>query len=211
MSLVLDALRRVEKPDARTGSVGVAVASYRPPRRPGRSWAPLLLGIIVGGGAVLLFGSSAGSRGTSQALPARDAGASVSNGPPSRALGGAGLPPPLIILDATAAAAGPQSLTDGPQPAATRRGPPSPRLDGVAPAELVAAASRGLVLQAISERDSHAVAVISDQLVKEGDLIGKARVLKIGADTVEVLHEGGRRELIRFQVPPDPTPTPDGH
>jgi len=75
----------------------------------------------------------------------------------------------------------------------------------------VAAVSRGLVLQAISERDSHAIAVISDQLVKEGDLIGRARVLKIGVDTVEVLHEGGRLELIRFQVPPDPTPTPDGH
>lgn len=75
----------------------------------------------------------------------------------------------------------------------------------------MAALPRGLVLQAISERDSHAIAVISDQLVKEGDLIGKTRVLKISADTVEVLLEGGRREVIRFQVPPDPTPTPDGH
>jgi len=74
----------------------------------------------------------------------------------------------------------------------------------------VAAVPGGLVLQAISERDSHAIAVISDQLVKEGDLIGKARVLRIGADTVEVLLEGGRRELIRFPIPPDATPTPDG-
>jgi hypothetical protein len=74
----------------------------------------------------------------------------------------------------------------------------------------VAAAARGLVLQAISERDSRAIAVISDQLVKEGDLIGNTRVLKIGADTVEVLLEGGRRELIRFPTPPEATPTPDG-
>lgn len=209
MSLVLDALRRVEKPDARTGSVGVAVASYRPRRRPARSWAPLLLGLTVGGVAVLLFGPRAGRLGTSEALAPGNPGAPVSNGAPSRALGGAGLPPPLI-LDATATAVGPQGPTDAAQPAANRRGPTSPRLDSVAPTEPVAAASRGLVLQAISERDSHAIAVISDQLVKEGDLVGKARVLKIGADTVEVLLEGGRRELIRFQVPPDATPTPDG-
>lgn len=209
MSLVLDALRRVEKPDARTGSVGVAVASYRPLRRPRRSWAPLLLGLIVGGAAVLLFGPSPGRLGTSEARPAGSAGALASNGLPSRALGGAGLPPPLI-LDADAAAVGPQSPTDAPQPAATRRGPTSPRLDSVAPTEPVAMISRGLVLQAISERDSQAIAVISDQLVREGDLIGKARVLKIGADTVELLLEGGRRELIRFPIPPDATPTPDG-
>ncbi len=209
MSLVLDALRRVEKADAHPGSVGVAVASYRPLRRPHRSWAPLLLGLIVGGVAVLLFGPSAGRLGTGEALPAGSAGTAASNGRPARALGGAGLPPPLI-LDATAAAVGPQSPSDAREPAATRRSPTSPRLDSVAPAEPVAAVSRGLVLQAISERDSHAIAVISDQLVKEGDLIGKARVLKIGVDTVEVLLEGGRRELIRFQAPPDPTPTPDG-
>lgn len=209
MSLVLDALRRVEKPDAHTGTVGVAVSSYRPRRRPRRSWAPLLLGLIVGGLTVLRFGPSAGRLGTSEARLAGNAGASAMNGQPARALGGAGLPPPLI-LDATAAAVGPQSPTDAPLPAATRRGPTSPRLDSVAPAESGSAVSRGLVLQAISERDSHAIAMISDQLVKEGDLIGKARVLKIGADTVEVLLEGGRRELIRFQVPPDATPTPDG-
>ena len=205
MSLVLDALRRVEKPDARTGSVGVAVASYRPRRRPRRSWAPLLLGLIVGGVAVLLFGPSGGSLGTSEALKA----ASASNAQPRRALGGAGLPPPLI-LDTAFAAVGPKGSLDPSQPPFTQRRPASIRSESAAPAEPVAAVSRGLVLQAISERDSHAIAVISDQLVKEGDLIGKARVLKIGVDTVEILREGGRRELIRFQVPPDPTPTPDG-
>ena len=205
MSLVLDALRRVEKPDARTGSVGVAVASYRPRRRPRRSWAPLLLGLIVGGVAVLIFGPSAGSLGTSKALPS----ASASSEQPSRALGGAGLPPPLI-LDGAEAAVGPRESFEASEPASTKRRPISTRLGRAAPVEPVAAASRGLVLQAISERDSHAIAVISDQLVKEGDLIGNTRVLKIGADTVEVLLEGGRRELIRFPTPPEATPTPDG-
>ncbi len=205
MSLVLDALRRVEKPDARTGSVGVAVSSYRPLRRKQRSWAPLLLGLIVGGVAVLLFGPSGGSLGTSEAPPA----ASASSGQPLRALGGAGLPPPLI-LETAEAAVGPKGSLEASQPAPTQRSPVSIRPDRAASAEPVAVVSRGLVLQAISERDSHAIAVISDQLVKEGDLIGKTRVLKIGADTVEVLLEGGRRELIRFPIPPDATPTPDG-
>lgn len=205
MSLVLDALRRVEKPDARTGSVGVAVPSYQPRRRPRRSWAPLLLGLVVGGTAVLAFGPRGGSLATIDAAPA----ASASSGQPARALGGAGLPPPLI-LDTAEAATGQHGSREASPPAPTKRRPAVNPSDNAAPAEPVAVAPRGLVLQAISERDSHAIAVISDQLVKEGDLIGKARVLKIGADTVEVLLEGGRRELIRFPVPPDATPTPDG-
>jgi hypothetical protein len=66
------------------------------------------------------------------------------------------------------------------------------------------------VLQAISERDSRPIAVISDQLVKEGDLVGGARVLKIGGDSVEVLLASGLKEVVRFLPPPsDPTPSPE--
>lgn len=206
MSLVLDALRRVEKTDARAGSIGVAVASYRPAPRRGRSWAPLLLGLVVGGVGVLVFGPSAGGLA---ARGAGDAGAPPSNGQPARALGGAGLPP-LLILDVAATPQSPKGREEVAQSAAPKRAFAPEQLESTAFAPPAVGSPRGLVLQAISERDSHPIAVISDQLVKEGDLIGKARVIKIGADTVEVLLEGGRREVIRFPIPPDPTPTPDG-
>ena len=62
MSLVLEALRRVEKPNERTGSIGAAVSSYRPtPRRRGFA-IPLLLGFAVGGAALLLFTPPSGQR-----------------------------------------------------------------------------------------------------------------------------------------------------
>jgi sRNA-binding protein len=72
-----------------------------------------------------------------------------------------------------------------------------------------------LVLQAISERDSHPIAVINDQLVKEGDRVGAARVLHIGSDSVELVLENGQRDTVRFAPPPPPmpdaSPTPSPH
>ena len=64
----------------------------------------------------------------------------------------------------------------------------------------------GLVLQAISERDSQPIAIINDQLVKEGDKLGQVRVLRIGSDSVDVLLENGRNETVRFALPPPPLP-----
>jgi hypothetical protein len=64
------------------------------------------------------------------------------------------------------------------------------------------------VLQAISERDSHPIAIINDLLVKEGDRLGPVRILRIGSESVEVLLGDGTRDTVRFAPPPpDPTPT----
>ena len=69
-----------------------------------------------------------------------------------------------------------------------------------------------LILQAISERDSRPVAIINDQLVREGDLIGRTRVVRIHSDSVDVLLENGTKEAVRFAPPPPETsPTPDSH
>ncbi|HQZ17013.1 MAG TPA: hypothetical protein PLD86_09095, partial [Vicinamibacteria bacterium] len=57
MSLVIEALRRVEKTDARTGSIGAAVASYRPAPKSRGSVVPLLLGLLTGGTVVFLLGA----------------------------------------------------------------------------------------------------------------------------------------------------------
>ncbi|MEO8500792.1 MAG: hypothetical protein ABI565_07740 [Vicinamibacteria bacterium] len=199
MSLVLEALRRVEKPDARTGSIGAAVSSYRPnPERRGLV-TPLLLGLAVGGAAVFLFGPAAGPGGSPEGRAPNDAALSGPSSTPT-AKGGAGLPPPLIIE--------PIALpkTSLPALAATSRPPMEVRDPRPEPPQGVFRST--LVLQAISERDSLPIAVISDQLVKEGDKVGAIRVLKIGADSVEVQLENGKKDTVRFALPPPPESSP---
>jgi hypothetical protein len=53
------------------------------------------------------------------------------------------------------------------------------------------------VLNAISERDGHAVALINDRLVREGDEFDGVKILRIGEAEVEV-ERAGRRSVIRF-------------
>ena len=189
MSLVIEALRRVEKTDARTGSLGAAVASYRPSRRPRRSAVPLLLGLVTGGALAFVFGSE--SRNTPRVSAHSVDEPSAPR--PHRLKGAAGLPPPLII-----------EPVGVPQEVKTSSAPGSLPRAAASPAPPVATPS--LVLQAISERDSHPIAIINDQLVKEGDKLGSVRVKRIGADSVEVLLENGKSDTVRFAPPPPPAP-----
>jgi hypothetical protein len=180
----MEALRRVEKPGVGTGSYGAAVASYTkaPPR-----WGaaiPLLLGLAAGGALALLLGPP------SPQTPAAPAGRSAeASAPPLK--GGAALPPPLFPEPAPVPRTA--SISDAPKATAPALIPtPAP------PAVLT--------LQAISERDSQPIAVINDLLVRVGDRIGLARVVKIGPDFVEVVHDSGRHDTVRFALPPPPSP-----
>lgn len=207
MSLVIEALRRVEKTDARTGSIGAAVASYRPVPKPRGSVIPLLLGLLTGGTVVFLLGAQGRNGVDVSAQPGDEAPA-----PPTRPLkGAAGLPPPLIIEPLPRSAELRASrATDSPTEALSPSGAVDPRTEGPA-----RAARASLVLQAISERDSRPIAIINDQLVREGEKVGAVRVLRIGPDSVEVLLENGQHETVRFAPPPPqapeapPTPSPD--
>lgn len=208
MSLVIEALRRVEKTDARAGSVAAAVASYRPVPRPRGSVIPLLLGLLTGGTVVFLLGA--------QGRNAVDPGAGADEAavvPRTRPLkGAAGLPPPLII-EAPARpqdARAPTAMEPRPAALAASR-TVEQGLGGPVPA-----ARPSLVLQAISERDSRPIAIINDHLVREGEKLGAVRVLRIGADSVEVQLENGQHDTVRFAPPPppaaaeaSPSPTPD--
>lgn len=194
MSLVIEALRRVEKTDARTGSIGASVASYRPPARPRSSLVPLLLGVLTGGALVSLL-SPQGAK-----APA-DARAGEEPSLPTRPKGAAGLPPPLILGPA-ATPVEPRlaavAADDASTPAPVERRPLSPP----------ALTTPALVLQAISERDGRPIAMISDQLVREGDKLGRIRVTRIGSESVEVLLENGQYDTVRFAPPPPPEPSP---
>jgi hypothetical protein len=208
VSLVLEALRRVDKPNDKTGSIGVAVSAYRP-ARPRRSLAlPLLLGLATG--AALLFPSRlrpTNPSGSSTAATVKNSVAVV--GEPPLVTAPAGLPPgkPMVStpefrpgLSANETPALRPGST-APAVSATRRHlPRRPEREGSTDSGL--APSVSLTLQAISERDSAPIAIINDQLVKEGDLIGRTRILRIGSDSVDVLLESGKRETVRFAPPP---------
>jgi hypothetical protein len=52
-------------------------------------------------------------------------------------------------------------------------------------------------LQAISAQNGHPVAVLNDRLVREGDTFDDVRVLRIGADEVEI-EVAGHRRIVKF-------------
>jgi len=209
VSLVIEALRRVEKTDARTGSIGAAVASYRPTPRPRGSTVPLLLGVLTGGALVFLLGT----QGRNPESVSARSGDAPSAPPGSRLKGAAGLPPPLIIEPVVRpsearSSSGTDSGSEGaPVPANADRRREAPLRTVAAPPSLV--------LQAISERDSLPIAIINDQLVREGDKLGAVRVVRIGPDSVEVVLENGKNDIVRFAPPPPPSPeaspSPDPH
>ncbi|MBK5256094.1 MAG: hypothetical protein JJE39_08680 [Vicinamibacteria bacterium] len=193
MSLVLEALRRVEKPDARPGSVGVAVASYRPARRRRSPLLPLILGLSTG--VVLLLSWRPQGR-TAEPSPA------------------AALESPPRAVAAEPSEATRLTTSDVPRVSPSEK-PPGRAVPSTAPMTALPKTSAlvtrpPLVLQAISERDSRPIAVINDRLVKEGDLFEGARVLKIDAESVEVLLETGQKATVRFATPPvTVSPTPE--
>lgn len=191
MSLVLEALRRVEQqPGKEPGVVGAFVSSHRP--GPGRfRLAPLALGLVAGGALMFLWPLP-----SSRSLPPQAAAPAAASTASARPKGRAALPPPIFesapfAAGAAAAAAAPPRSAPVAAPAAT----PVPQT--------------ALVLQAISERDGRPVAMVNDRLVKEGDLIDGFRVVAIGSESVDIVRRDGRRETVHFAPPPpEASPTP---
>ncbi len=176
---------------------------------------PLLLGLLAGAVLLFVFSPERGGRGSAGL---NETG--VARSPTSRdRLSGAsaGGQTPSLVAPPAAVARPLTPFREPPRSVPEKAGGPtrsaSAPVKSVPPkgAAKTAAASvpllPALVLQAISERNSHPIAIISDQLVKEGDLIGRARVLRIGEDSVEVLLESGRKEIVRFAPPPPPEPS----
>ena len=214
MSLVLEALRRIDKPDDRTGSIGAAVSSYRPARRRQSLTLPLLLGLVAGAALLVPFGPRSTSRGgASSSSPSVVSLPIVRQPPPSiaptgaRSRNSAGSVPGLPSEPKAGATQARRAGSAEPAPAALdRRLSRRPGKSG----SVTSDESRPMVLtlQAISERDSYPIGIINDQLVKEGDMIGQTRILRIDSDSVDVLLESGQAESIRFAPPPAPTPSP---
>jgi hypothetical protein len=174
MSLILEALRKLDR-EKQTPERGFVVVASEPwpasPRHRGRA-VVLALVALVAGVATVFFGR------TPAVLPIPSPTVTVSPTPtppsvPATTLLVASTPRPVAALRTAPAAA----------PLASPR-PPT-------------ASPPSLVLQAISERDGKPIALLSDRLVREGDEFEGVRVIRIGEAEVEIEWHG-QRSVVRF-------------
>jgi hypothetical protein len=171
VSLILEALKKLEreKQAPERGVIVLGATSW--PGAPGeRRLGLFLLGLLLG---AALLGLWRWGQAPVPASGAPSAAADASLAPP-RPLPQKSAPPasPAVaaaprIVPVTLAAAGP--------------GRPAP----------------AFMLQAISEREGRPVAIVNDRLLREGDSIDGARIVRIAKDEVE-LELRGRRVLLRF-------------
>ena len=180
MSLVLEALKKLDREKGRDERGFVVMAAAPWPTRAARRWpAWAALGIATAGAvaAVLALRTTPAPR----ALPTPPAAATSVVGPTPAALV---TPRPASTMAATVA---PRAAA--PQRRETREAAPSPITPRAAEPELR--------LQAISERDGQPIAIINDHLVRVGDEVDGIRVLAIRAAEVDV-EVRGRRTTLRF-------------
>ena len=183
MSLILDALRKLER-EKDVPSRGFLVLAPGQRTAPRASWLLAVVILLALGGAGLgyLLRTAMRAPAPSPVPPAPAAVVPSSQAtviPPSQAP----VVPPAPVATVPAR---PEVL---PKPA------PSPSEKPVEPK--AAPSPVEFVLEAISERDGSPVAVLNDHLVKEGDQIDGALVVRIGKDEVE-LKVRGEKKIVRF-------------
>lgn len=190
MSLILEALKKLEREKAQPDR-GYLVLGAEPGRARSRGWAVALGLTALAALAVVSFRSGASRRAPTVSDPPRGTvaeAAPVSPVPTStpRAGSPAAAPAPLV---------GSSPFADAdrePAPTTPAAGPPAPASDS-----LPGAPGSALRLEAISRRDGQPVAILSGRLVREGDVLGNARVIRIGELEVEI-EIGGTRSVLAF-------------
>lgn len=205
MSLILEALRKLDREkDAPQRGVLVLATVTAPDRRPRRPIVGLLAlaGLVaLAGATVLALRGNRPGQAPAAAVPpaaiASDDGGATASGP-SR--------PPIPGADADAQ--GPSVPADTARSKAVEPAATPPLAESTPPAPSPAAepseaplslqpAPEALVLEAIAERDGERIAVLSGRLVREGDVFGATRVVRIGGSEVEIETAGVRR-VLRF-------------
>jgi hypothetical protein len=174
VSLVLEALKKLDREKGRDERGFVVMAAAPWPTRAARPWAPwaalavATVGAVV---AVLALRPSPTLPPPTAARPAAADPAPVVTAPP----------PAVPGANATVARPGPVRVAPKPVVAPTAAPPPD----------------AGPRLQAISERDGQPIAIIDDHLVRVGDEVGGMRILAIRGAEVDV-EIRGRRTTLRF-------------
>jgi hypothetical protein len=212
VSLVLEALKKLDREKGREERGFVVMAATPWPTRAARRW-PLwaALAVVVAAGTWGIVVRKAARPATADApAPTATPAPAVAAPTASLALGPAvsvpvsvppAAPAPALRRPAarTTAAAEP-SPAAGTDPEAVPALPAASTPAASAPRAAAAAASPAppaLVLQAISQRDGKPIAIVNDHLVREGDEVDGIRVLAIRADEVDVEFQG-RRTTLRF-------------
>jgi hypothetical protein len=181
VSLVLEALKKLDREKGRDERGFVVMAAAPWPTRGARRWpAWAALGVATAGAivAVLALRTSSAPPAPAVVPPApaarSDAAPVVEATPPAAAASVATTAAPRSTPARVAAK---PAAEPTPIPAAVP--PPGPRL------------------QAISERDGQPIAMINDHVVRVGDEVDGMRVLAIRIDEVDI-EVGGRRTTLRF-------------
>lgn len=178
MSLILEALRKLEREKGRPEERGFVVlgsAGGGGRRPPGRAIAAAAAAIAVGA-----LGALAWQRlGPSDETRAPE--------------------PTTTTLEAVRA---PRPTAARPAPATEAPAPPKPRVEEASAGESVAAEpsaapTPSFRLQAITLRDGRPVALLNDRLVREGDSFDGVRVVRIGEMEVELETPSGSL-IVRF-------------
>jgi hypothetical protein len=183
VSLVLEALKKLDREKGRDERGFVVMAAAPWPTRAARRWpAWAALGVATAGAIVAVMALR-----TSSAPPSLPA-------PPATSVAAGAAPAPTLLRS--------EPPTPVPRSAPTRVAP-KPAVDtpplaaAVVPPDRPATPDPGPRLQAISERDGQPIAIINDHLVRVGDEVDGIRVLAIRVDEVDI-EVRGRRTTLRF-------------
>ena len=93
--------------------------------------------------------------------------------------------------------AAPVAIPSAVPPIGSETRPPGPPPTQAAAPPPVAPVQPTFMLQAVTEQDGHPVAIVNGQLVRVGDTIEGAEVVRIDAQAVE-LTKDGRRIVVSF-------------
>jgi hypothetical protein len=188
VSLIFEALKKLDR-EKKAPERGFLVVGGAPVAGESRLRAPALLLLLAaaGGGGFLI----------ARALRPAAAPAPVASSTPPTTLAAADAPPrlaPPVPLPPESPAPAPEARPSASQPAPS----PGPAARPEAAATPVpAVAAPAFALQAVAEQEGHPVAIVNGQLVRVGDSVDGARVLRITPEEVE-LEQGGRRLVLTF-------------
>lgn len=190
MSLILEALKKLERDKPVEGRSGFLVMASRPwPTGEGRTLFIASLTLAgLGLGALTLAGLW-WWRHTPRVVvvPVAAAPAAARVAPPA----------PTATLRVVAEAQAPAKVEAPPPVVRTAAPAPVHAIENRPPLATPAPAATTIRLAAISERDGRPVAIVNDRLVFEGDSVDGIKVVRIGGNEVEVEIDG-HRQVVQF-------------
>ena len=189
MSLILEALKKLdrEKKAPDRGFLVVGAVPWPAPRP--RQWTPLLLVVAAGAAAGSVLWLAWRARGHEEAPTHVVTSTTLATAAPGAAA------VPMVVTPPSTLPPLVEGRTRVPE---TRPAAERPTAEADRPAAPPAAQPpAGLLLQAISERDGKPIAVLNSRVVHEGDHFDGVTVVRIGTDEVEI-EERGHRRVLRF-------------